>query len=123
MSLQMPEGVPTESFLKTLQKPNMYLDILYLHHKLSTPNVRCQDIFDALGSLYTRLQEHIEQETQPQTDEDVETEPPAMKNNFLFETHNSDIKLQTIMALFLAHAVQRRSQADMLQTIDVAVSQ
>ena len=42
------------------------------------------------------------------------------KNNFIFETHNSDIKLQTVLALLLAHAVQRRSQSDMLSVIDAS---
>jgi hypothetical protein len=80
-------------------------------------NVACQQIFDILGSIYIAVHEYQGGE---QLMVDI-SEEAGMKNNFIFETHNSDIKLQTTMALFLAHPVQRRSQSDMLQTIDVSV--
>ena len=79
-----------------LKNPCCFLDILYIHLKISEGGGElCQQTFDVLSQL-------------PDTES---------SNPFIFETHNSTIKLNTYMAVLMAHPVQR--DADFLLRTDV----
>ena len=77
-----------------------YLDILYLHHKINTEEgALCQEIYDILSQLPNSANPH--------------------NIPYIFETHNSNIRLYTYTAALLAHPVHRDHQYDILSKLEI----
>mmetsp|Transcript_6903 Transcript_6903/g.23286 ORF Transcript_6903/g.23286 Transcript_6903/m.23286 type:complete len:293 (-) Transcript_6903:30-908(-) len=89
-------SIPAEHGL--VRHPAVVLDVLYLHARLSEPNVRCQEVLDALAGL------------EPQD---------PVKTAYFLETGPSSMKLLLDLGLLLAHPAQRDFQDDMAERANV----
>lgn len=88
-----------------------FLDVLFLHHKLATRRdcaSSCQETLNVLSLL---------QRGDP--DEEADDDYAVEENNYLFETHASNMKLMTYAALLCAHPAHRDDQTDMLTKLNV----
>jgi hypothetical protein len=81
-----------------ISRSDFYLDVMYVHVKLTSERARCQEIFEGLSQ--------------------VEAHQPS-KNIYLLETNHSSIKLFALSAALIAHAVQREAQNDFLSKLDI----
>lgn len=88
------------SDLSALARENLFVDILYLHHRREEPGARLQEVFDALLCAHEAL--------------------AAGKNAFVFESNFSAMKLLSFACALMAHAEQRDSQAEFAEKMAVA---
>lgn len=105
-SPKISENIPT-----FLLNSWVYIDILYLHPKVTKcddndenyDNNRYQDIFDNLASF---------QQLTTQSDNDIN------EINYIFDSHNSSLKLSAIITALLAHSATRETQHELLLKLD-----
>lgn len=79
---------------RLVSDPLFYLDVVYLHDKSNS---------ETLQTTYEQLHELI-------TTHDG-------RNNYLFETHPSNMRLHAIVPLLLAHAMQREVQENITEKL------
>ena len=89
----------------------VYIDILYLHPKVikcendeeNFDNNRYQDIFDNLATF---------QQLTIKNDNEIN------EINYIFDSHNSSLKLSAIITLLIAHSATRETQLELLLKLD-----
>ena len=101
----------SESIPRFLSNSWVYIDVLYLHPKVTKldddeenyDNDRYQDIFDNLATF---------QQLASQVDNDI------TEINYIFDSHNSSLKLSAIITALLAHSATRETQHELLAKLD-----
>mmetsp|Transcript_29335 Transcript_29335/g.49512 ORF Transcript_29335/g.49512 Transcript_29335/m.49512 type:complete len:403 (+) Transcript_29335:74-1282(+) len=115
-STQVPEYASTRPIFcapiaSTPAAVTPYLDVLFLHHKLAAHRdcaASCQETLNVLSLLQ-----------RGDSDEEAGDEHTGEENNYLFETHASNMRLMTYAALLCAHPAHREEQTDMLTKLNV----
>jgi len=99
-ALFLQEPVISSTEIPLLQLPLYYLDVLYLHVKLTSDTAsRCQAIYSVLSTLQ------------------IDSDPP--KCSYLFECHPSTLRLLGFCAALTSHPAQRQDQTEFLEKLEV----
>jgi hypothetical protein len=101
-----------------LYNPWVYFDILYLHAKV-TKEVddlisNYQEIFDNLALF----QQAISDSNRNDNDNNEDVANAEEKINYIYDSHNSSLRLSTYITSLLAHSAIRDAQHEFLQKLD-----